>query len=908
MINKYKYSEIELQNLIISHQKYFAHLSADENNNETLIAHILLVQNYFISLINCHKLIGVIKKLIAGITKDQIIQNFIEELFVKSIAAHDFGKVNPEFQSKRMKNQIEGFSHELSSGHSLISGYIFSLIGEKIAKKYNFSMEQETVIDYLCLSFSYPISKHHSSSLDKIKNGITYSENINDLKKFLPIFNGFEDKIFIDEIHEFVFGNSSDILNNGYKYIEDKFALFALIKLNYSLLTASDYLATSHFMNNWGDSSFTDFGTFDDKLKMKIISNIEISTAYNKKTYNELGIYKLDFPTEKSNTNLNKLRQNLSVEIINGIRNNINKNLFYIEAPTGGGKTNLSMLSIAEFLRNDVVCGENNITKVFYVFPFTTLITQTYSSLKETLGLNADEIVQMHSKAGFSQKSSEDGYGNKKLNIIDYQFVNYPIALISHIKFFDILKSNRKSANYLMHRLANSIVVIDELQTYSPKEWDKVIYFINKYSNYFNIKFILMSATLPKIDELLSKEMGKDDFVGMEFIRLNQHKNDYFQNPNFSERIEFDFSMLDNPGFNKNDKKEFLQKLWNKLLKESENYKKQSSNNRVHAIIEFIFKSSASDFMTIAKEYNSLFDELFILSGTILEPRRREIISKLKSDEYKDKNILLITTQVVEAGVDIDMDIGFKDSSIIDSDEQLAGRINRNVEKKHCKLFLFDYDDASVIYGKDYRYKEVKQNLDKKDYSAILETKNFDRLYKLVMEHIKEFNKQEAYNDNLPCYLKSIKILDFVSIHKEFQLINDEIQTISIFVPIKIAIQIPNSSEFNFTDEELDFLKKKDKFNNEEFVDGENVWSLYTDIIENKDTDFTKNKIQKIIMQGLISKFSFSIGIYSKDFKQISTAGFGKDKYGFYKLTNTESVYDYRTGIKSLEFEDINFL
>ena len=903
MVNKYIYSEEELKEIIINHQGYLAHLSHNGAEKEKLIEHLLLVQSYFIKLIDIHQLNAIIKNLIKGLSENSMIRDFATELFVKSIASHDFGKINPKFQITKMKNPVDLFDHELSSGHSLISGYIFSLIAEKQAKSYGFTEEQETFVDYLCLVFSYPILKHHSSTLESIRNDLSYSGSINDLVNFTSKFNGFKDELFIDEINEFVFNNSSNILDKERNSISDNFALFALLKLNYSLLTASDYLATSHFMNDWGKGLLADFGVFDDELKKKIIENIETSTAYNKKTYNELQDYKLIFPADKSNDNLNKLRQNLSVETINGIRNNFNKNLFYIEAPTGGGKTNLSMLAIAEFLRNDIETGVNDISKVFYVFPFTTLITQTFKSLKETLGLEDDEIVQIHSKAGFSQKGSDDKYGKDKTNIIDYQFVNYPIALLSHIKFFDILKSNRKSTNYLMHRLANSIVIIDELQTYSPSEWDKVIFFINKYAKYFNIKFILMSATLPKIDELLSKKGMSSGFEKEDFVYLNQHKKEYFRNPNFAERIKFDFSMLNNSVFKKENKEEFLNSIWVKLLKESIVYKQKSAKNRVHTIIEFIFKKTASEFIEIANYEKSLFDEIFILSGATLEPRRREIIAKLKSQEYSAKDVLLITTQVVEAGVDIDMDLGFKDSSLIDSDEQLAGRINRNVNKPQCKLFIFDYDDASVIYGKDYRYKEVKEKLRENDYRDILKNKDFDRLYKLVMEHIADFNQQEGYLDTLPAYLESIKNLDFDSAHKSFQLISNDIQTISIFIPIKVPVNIPNSIEANFTSDELEFLKMKTKYNDDELVDGEKVWELYCEIIENKDADFTKQKMQKVVMQGLISKFSFSVSTFSKAFKNMEGRGVGEEKYGFYKLNYLEDVYDYEVGIKNTELD-----
>lgn len=908
MIKDYKYTENELEELFINHNKYLAHLSSDEKIKETLFEHLLLVQRYFFKLISVHQLENVIDLLINSISINEKIRLFTKEIFTKSIASHDFGKVNPLFQINKMKNNVESFKHELSSRHSLISGYLFILLSEKNAEKYKFSDEEQVFADSLILYFSYPILKHHSSSLNHIQSDLKYKENIEDLSNFSKFMRGFDEMDFINEINDCVISSPNSIFEDTIDFVNDKFSLFSLLKLNYSLLTASDYLATSHFMNDWGDELLSDFGIFDNKLKRKIIQQVETSTPYNKKTYQKLEKYKLEFPEEPNNDNLNKLRQNLSVETISGIRNNLDKNLFYIEAPTGGGKTNLSMLALAEFLRNDIDSGENKITKVFYVFPFTTLITQTFKSLQETLGLEDKEIVQIHSKAGFSQKGNDDKYGNEHMNIIDYQFVNYPIALLSHIKFFDILKSNRKSANYLMHRLANSIVIIDELQTYSPKEWDKVIYFIDKYARYFNIKFILMSATLPKIDKLLSPEAKKIRYNKESFIALNKNKERYFTNPNFANRIEFDFSLIDDEQFNNENREEYLFHLWEKVRVESEQYKEQSKNNRVHTIIEFIFKKTAGEFIEIANKNKSLFDEIFILSGTTLEPRRKEIISKLKSEEYISKDVLLITTQVVEAGVDIDMDLGFKDTSLIDSDEQLAGRINRNVNKPRCKLFLFDLDDASVIYGKDDRFKIVKENFSTIEYQNMLNTKNFDSVYNAVMKDRNEFNTSFDFV-NLKSYIKSIKRLNFNSVHKDFRLIDNSMSTTTIYVPIDIPISIPNSNKCSFTNSELNFLKDRGKLKESDlYVSGDSVWEVFVDVIKNKENDFIKQIINKITLQGLISKFSFSVATYSKNAQNIIASGKGKEEYGFYKLNEPDEVYDYKTGIKSLEFEDINFL
>ncbi len=687
----------------------------------------------------------------------------------------------------------------------------------------------------------------------------------------------------------------NQIILKNWKDFKDPFSLFALLKLNYSLLTAADYLATTHFMNNW-KNLYKDFGVLDQNLKIKITNNIKNSTDYNKKIFEivEKNNYTLDFPQESNLKNLNILRQNLAIETIKNIRENADKNLFYLEAPTGSGKTNLSFLIIGELLRQDVQLNKDSITKIFYVFPFTTLITQTFQTLKETLGLTNSEIVEIHSKAGLTQKN-DDEYGEKRLNIIDYQFMNYPISLISHVRFFSILKSNKKSENYLLHRIANSIVIIDELQAYSPKEWDKIIYFIKKYSDYFNIKFILMSATLPKIDKLISEN---NEY----FVNLVQDKNKYFNNPNFKNRIRFDFSILKDSNFNKENKEDFLFKLWNKLKDESEKYKEE--NDRVHSIIEFIFKKTATQFAQLVRKHNDLFDEIFVLSGTILEPRRREIIYRLKSGEFENKNILLITTQVVEAGVDIDMDIGFKDSSIPDSDEQLAGRINRNVTKKNCKLFIFNFDDAKIIYGKDYRFKIIKDNLIY-EYFKMLKSRNFDYLYNKVIEYRRTHNKQLGYVDNLPSYLEYIKLLDFDSVNKEFNIIDNSVRTTTVFVPFKIPIKVYNGNESNFSELELRFLKEKNQYDGEKYVDGELVWNLYCDIIENKDLDFADRKAQIVILQGLLSKFTFSIGLYSKDIEKLTMSGNLEEKYGYYKLHNADEVYDYETGIKDIDLDSI---
>jgi CRISPR-associated endonuclease/helicase Cas3 len=880
----------------LSHNKnYWAHLPFTKTQKEeTLSEHCELTAFYLTELIQNNKLDETIDNLIVGVSSLEKSENYLNEiknLFLISIVYHDLGKVIDNFQSVKMKNpHFKKSDCIFEANHSLPGAYLFVLKQLDRIWKSNFEEDEKIIILSMAILFSHSVEMHHHSKLDNARERIIETElllKLEGLKKYLRIYSVEFDEIIITHI----FNNIKDLfLEFENQTINNEFEKFALIKLHFSLLTASDFLATSHYMNDW-QKPITDFGILTTKLKNKIIEKIKTTKSFNAETYRNIDNYKFLFPKEKGYDQLNRLRQELSIEVIKNINIHKDKNLFYIEAPTGSGKTNLSMLATAELLNAD---KENNkINQVFYVFPFTTLITQTYQALIETFDLTENEIIQLHSKSGFTEK--DDNYGLDKQNYIDYLFIYYPIILLSHVKFFDILKTNKKEENYLVHRISNSIVIIDEIQAYNPNEWDKIIYFINNYSIYFNIKFIIMSATLPKLGKLANSKA--------EFCYLVENKNDYFTNPNFKERVNFDYSLLKWSTPNGSEEKEiYLKNLAEFLFEKSQNYCTENSKypDSVYTLIEFIYKKTATQFYQIINEVNNnFFDEIFVLSGTILEPRRKEIISFLKNEENRSKRILVITTQVVEAGVDIDMDLGFKDQSLIDSDEQLAGRINRNVNKTDCKLFLFKLDDAKVIYGNDDRYKIIQKELNHL-YTEILETKDFDKLYNEVFKKINKWNNStltKGFSD----YKLLLEKLNFEKIDWEFRLIQSS--STSIFVPIEIPISV------SFSKNEIQFLINYGiikEFDN--IIEGEQVWNFFEKLIKLRNNDFIQNRIEMKKIQGIMSKFIFSMYTYSKDIERLKQHGYVEEKYGFLYLHHHRKIYDYKFGIDDNKFEETIFL
>jgi CRISPR-associated endonuclease/helicase Cas3 len=811
---------------------YLAH-----SPGETLDEHMKLVGDYFLRLTDIHGLETQIEKLLIEWSgNDAEVCLFAKTLFWEAIFYHDFGKVNENFQN-RLGNPLFGqkVNNDIDQQHAILSAFIFFVHQFSKIKNSSFGNRQEKLIS-LVIALGLNITRHHAARLDDLSEKVTFKKLANlPIEKLKPYLNCYSINYDAQVIPSLKNISAKPFCGNPDEL------LLLLTRLNFSLLTAADYYATSHYFNKW-EGAYNSFGVLTNTEKTKIYYSLKSTQKHNAALYLKPDYFQQINEKEltvKCPDNLNLLRSKMASEIVCNIRRYAGANLFYIEAPTGGGKTNLSMIAACELLNLNP-----ELNKVFYVFPFTTLITQTAKSVKETLDLSEEQIVELHSKAGYKEiensEELEDGlYGASRIDHIDNLFVNYPVVLLSHIRFFDILKANQKDSIYLMHRLANSIVIIDEVQAYNPMLWDKTAYLLKIYAAALNIKFVVMSATLPKLGDLTDSN----------FIHLIPDSiNRFFVNPNFSKRVHFDNSLKSvyNPAGDERD--DFLRLLTNTIYEKCEAYCFKHGN--VRAIVEFIFKKSATSFAQTVREMFAAY-EIRVLSGTILEPARKEIINFLKSDQSKGKNILLVTTQVVEAGVDIDMDLGFKNQSIIDSEEQLAGRVNRNVSKEDNVVYLFDLDDASLIYGNDLRYKKSGK-LNDDEYLRLLESKRFDEVYDLVKEHLVQSNSNMHEGGNLTAYQRAFMRLNFPEIDYQYQLIEN--QSVTVFVPLKLPITIIGADgkpEAVFSQSQLSFLRSNNiKFN--EKIPGGDVFELYRNLVHQREGDFISEKKNLKILQGIM--------------------------------------------------------
>lgn len=857
---------------------------------ELLTEHIGRVNSNALRLIAAHGLEPVAEQLITEVCEQAALRvavfgDWLKEVFLGAIAFHDFGKLNENFQRERMQQkQFAAVANGIQHHHAGLGAYIFLHHYYMRLRALQPARSELNAVVGLLLDFADLIALHHSPTLHPSR----WNEDTAQLRRYL-LLPGLAQT---PDLSSILAANAKSTF--WAKQVQanpatDGFARFALLKLCFSLLTASDYLATLGYMQTGGDYTRLDAATLGilsagEKAAMQASFT---SFKYNQEALTNLDHW-ADLPweqvQERSNDNLQQLRKKLLAEVVRQVRQKPDKPLYYLEAPTGAGKTNLSLAVALELLTHDDRLG-----KVFYVFPFTTLITQTYDDIKAKLNLTDAQLVQLHSKAEYAEKSKdghpapEGEYGAQWHNHVDNLFVQYPITLLSHVRFFDILKSNRKAANYLLHRLANSVVVLDEVQSYSPALWDHVNYFLLHYARLFNIRVVVMSATLPKLHELTREAVPP-------VVSLVADAGRYFRNPNFAGRVRFEFDLLATPRPPKDQHEAALAALADAVADRCE-AAAAANGNQVAAIIEFITKKSAAAFAEVARQHPTLGSyALRTLSGTILEPRRREVVQWLKhADTRRDSpRILLICTQVVEAGVDIDMDLGFKDRSLLDSDEQLAGRVNRNASRPQAPVYLFDLDAEEGIYTGDLRLKAAR-HLPPAEYQRILREKDFNSFYQRVLKELKE--RVAGPKDTFSYYLEHVRLLDYPAIDQHFRLIASD--TESVFVPLALPASPPT-----FSSSELELLRGHGAYREgEPTVSGEQVFRLYVDTVTNKSGDFIRDREARQRLQSVMSKFTISVYPQLAAQMRGSLPEHDWNNYGFVYLDNPQRYYSYEEGL-----------
>ena len=471
-----------------------------------------------------------------------------------------------------------------------------------------------------------------------------------------------------------------------------------------------------------------------------IISNIKLQCEYVKNFKNSL---------TKSDNIINEIREEAFMQAENNL--NAHDKIFSLNLPTGCGKT-LNAINLAIKLTE----LDDSLERIVYCLPFTSIIDQNEQVFQNILKYNniaveSNILLKHHHLSNFDYKTTDnESYSDQESEFLIETWESQ-LIVTTFFQLLHSLLSNQNRALRKFHNISNSVIILDEVQAIPHKYWKLINETLTKATELLNCKIILVTATMP---------LMFDEAKG-EITELASSKKEFFKKLN---RIDLNLNWFD-----KIDIKNLIVKL-------KENIDQHSLKS--HLIICNTINSATDIYEQLSDAYPDR--EVLYLSTHILPLHRLETIAKIR-DNPKGK--IIVSTQLVEAGVDIDIDFVYRDFAPLDSIFQSCGRCNRNNQQGKSQVFLYELISENNLPLHSYIYDSVLTDITRgclrnKD---IIEEKGF---YDLALDYYTKISQRTSSDNKV---YKNISNLDYEEAFgfkgkEPFKLIDNDYKTVTCFI------------------------------------------------------------------------------------------------------------------------------
>lgn len=485
------------------------------------------------------------------------------------------------------------------------------------------------------------IAGHHSGLLDTGTDANDKSLTKRLKKEFIK-----EDEKYSDYTKDFSDEELKADFNLKFFADTSPFAVSFFTRMLYSCLVDADWLDTEEFYEN-GKIIRSDFANLES-LQEKLENHLE----------------KIKEKAEKTGRQgeINQKRNKILQECFQKARNP--KGLYSLTVPTGGGKT-LSSLAFA--LTHAI---KNNQDRIIYAIPYTSIIEQNAEVFRSIFG--EENVLEHHSNYIFeefnkTEKSDDENDKDEKQIITEklrYASENWDASIIAttNVQFFESLFANKKSRCRKLHNIANSVIILDEAQMIPTKYLIPCAKAIDELVNRYNCTVVFCTATQPPLQKYFSAKI-----------------TEIISNPDEL----FDF-------FKRVDVQHIGRKIDDDLIAEI------SGLEEVLTIVNT--KRHAKELYEKVKEVNGNNDEgIYHLSTLMCPIHRKETLKKIRERLDKKQPVKVFSTQLIEAGVDIDFPNVYRSAAGLDSIAQSAGRCNR--EGRLYTLGIVKVFESAEKYG-----------------------------------------------------------------------------------------------------------------------------------------------------------------------------------------------------------------
>lgn len=416
---------------------------------------------------------------------------------------------------------------------------------------------------------------------------------------------------------------------------EMQYATGVLIKYLFSCLIDADRYDTATFM----DGIAMRYSQPDEELWEKLIKR-----------------YETKLEGYQRNTLINKLRADISRACY---KNALKRpGIYTLNCPTGSGKTMASLRFALQHAK------QYNKQRIFFIIPFITITEQNTSEIKKILSAELKDdligkiILELHS----AKEESVEEYTEAIAEELISERLAHPIILTTMVRFLNAFFESGTRNMRGLHQFANSIIIFDEIQTIPPKciaMFNGVVNFLAKVCG---STVVLSTATQPLLNHVPEGVPALAIESISEISNCNQEMHKHFKRTEIIDRTEL----------GGNSKMDVAKFVW------------EEAQQKGNALVILNTKSSVVDlYEEIKQNYGECNEEkcqLYVLTTHLYPEHRKQLIAEIRQKLHREERILLLSTQLIEAGVDISFKTVFRSLAGLDSIIQSAGRCNRHGE------------------------------------------------------------------------------------------------------------------------------------------------------------------------------------------------------------------------------------
>jgi len=531
-----------------------------------------------------------------------------------------------------------------------------------------------------------------------------------------------------------------------------------------------------------------------------------------------------------NNKEINLIREKIYQEVINKVLvlDLSKEKIFSLNVPTGSGKT-LTSFSFALKLRKRLEKEIGFSPKIIYSLPFLSIIEQNYDVIKNVLdNPTTDILLKHHHLSDVYYETEKDDFRsvgeNFSKNLLLIEGWNSEVIFTTFVKFFYSVITNKNKAARKFHNITNSIVILDEVQAIPNKFWLLLNKTISFMAEYLNTYFIIMTATQPLIFD--------------KSFELVENKEKYFESLNrFSFNVHPENKSI----------KDFISYLKKEIIK---------SPTKDFLIVLNTIKSS----LNVYNELKNIKSELNVIYlSTNITPKERS--ERIKLIQETNQRKIIVSTQMIEAGVDIDVDIVIRDFAPLDSVNQAAGRCNRNFNEEMGKVKLFNLFENNEGNDRKYFPKNIYDDFliskveDVLKGISVVEEKDFLKLInKYFFNVISGMSNETSRN-----ILRNVERCKFAKF-SEFKLIEKDYPTMDLFIELDKEAKI--------------------------------VWAKYVKIIEDDSLTGSQKRNKFLKIRKDFNNYLISIP------EKYALSGFENGKVNYVSEDELPLYYDLETGFK----------